>query len=357
MDGKPMMNAPIISIGGRPIGAGCPCFVIAEAGINHNGDMGLAKQLIREAAGAGCDAVKFQTYRTDAIAALNAPMAEYQKVNAGFSGSQADLLARCELGREEHLQLMSECRDAGILFLSTPFDDPSLDLLKGIGVEALKISSGDVTNIPFLKRMALLDVPLIVSTGMATVAEVSCAVEAIRGSGCDDFALLHCVSCYPAKPSECNLPAMKALEREFGVSVGFSDHTEGFDITLAAVAAGATIIEKHITTDRSLPGPDHAASIEPRELRAMMNSIRRVEAALVGSEKNPSDAELETAAVARKSLHFRGYLPSGSVLREEHLVAMRPGTGISPACMGEILGKRLLRDAVEGTMLSMAMLK
>ncbi len=351
------MNEKGISIGNRGIGAGSPCFVIAEAGINHNGDIALAKQLIHAAAEAGCDAVKFQTYRTGAIAAPGAPMAEYQKANTGLSGSQADLLTRCELDREAHVELMHECRDAGILFLSTPFDDPSLDLLTGLGVEALKISSGDVTNIPFLKRVAAAGVPVILSTGMATVPEVTEAVEALRGAGREDFALLHCVSCYPAKPSECHLPAMEVLRRAFHVPVGFSDHTTGFDITLAAVATGAAVIEKHITTDRALPGPDHAASIEPWELKAMMTAIRRVEAALAGTGKNPSAAELGTAAVARKSLHLRVSLPAGSVLCEEHLAAMRPGTGISPSRLDEVLGRELLEDTAAGTMLAVGMFK
>lgn len=351
------MSKSGITIGDRQIGAGSPCFVIAEAGINHNGDIDIAKQLICAAADAGCDAVKFQTYRTEAIAAPGAPMAEYQMANTGLCGSQADLLKRCELDGEAHVELMNECLNAGVFFLSTPFDDPSLDLLIGLGVKALKISSGDVTNTPFLKRVAVAGLPVILSTGMATLPEVAEAVDALRGAGCEDFALLHCVSCYPAKPSECHLPAMGLLHTAFHVPVGFSDHTTGFDITLAAVARGAAIIEKHITTDRALPGPDHAASIEPWELKEMMAAIRRVEAALSGTGKNPSAEELGTANVARKSLHLRVSLPAGSVLCEEHLTAMRPGTGISPSRIHEVLGRQLIEDAVAGTMLSLGMLK
>lgn len=349
------MNA--FAIGSRRIGDNAPCFVIAEAGINHNGDMGMALDLIRVAVEAGCDAVKFQTYRTGALAATNAPMAEYQKENTGRSGSQADLLVSCELDVPAHEMLLRECKKRGILFLSTPFDDPSLDLLAGLGVPALKISSGDVTNLPFLRRAARLGVPIILSTGMATMDEVRAAVRALGKEAAPPFALLHCVSSYPADPTDCNLPAMKLLQHEFGTPVGFSDHTTGFDITLAAVSLGASIIEKHITLDRNLPGPDHRASIEPAELKSMMVSIRRVEAALIKRDKTPSDAELQTAAVARKSLHFRLPLSTGTLLQEEHLTAMRPGTGIPPSRMEDFVGKRLVSDVEAGTMLSPNMLE
>ena len=349
------MKTASISIAGTPIGAGHPCFVIAEAGINHNGDISLAKDLIHAAAAAGCNAVKFQSYRTEAIAAPDAPMADYQKANTGCSGPQSEILKKCELDRRAHEQLLEECRKAGILFLSTPFDDPSLELLTDLGVQALKISSGDLTNTPFLNRAAATGLPLIASTGMATIREVEEAVSVLR-SARGGFALLHCVSCYPAAPEECSLPAIGEMTETFGVPVGFSDHTTGFDITIAAVAAGATVIEKHITTDKSLPGPDHAASIEPHELKAMMISIRRVEAALRGG-KTPSDREAPTAEVARKSLHFRVPMPAGSVLTEDHLVAMRPGTGIPPSRLRNFVGRRLAADAPGGAMLEEGMIE
>jgi sialic acid synthase SpsE len=302
--------------------------------------------LVRAAAEAGCDAVKFQTYRTDSLAAPDAPMADYQRANTGFSGSQADLLKRCELGWNEHEALMEECRRCGLLFLSTPFDEPSLDLLCALGVRALKISSGDVTNIPFLQRIRGTQLPVILSTGMATIGETEEAVRALRGAHRKDLVLLHCVSCYPTEPSDCHLPSMNILREKFSVPVGFSDHTTGFDITIAAVAVGANVIEKHVTMDRSLPGPDHTASIEPVELKSMVSSIRRVEAALSAGEKKPGRAELETAKAARKSLHARVRLPAGTIIKEEHLVAMRPGTGLPPSELPVLLGKKL-RAAVE----------
>ncbi len=351
------MSSLQVYIGGKRVGNDTPCFVIAEAGINHNGDLAMAKQLIRAAAEAECDAVKFQTYRTEAIAAPDAPMADYQRANTGLSGSQADLLKRCELGRKEHEALMEECRRCGLLFLSTPFDESSLDLLCSLGVQALKISSGDVTNFPLLQRVRGTQLPVILSTGMSTLEETEEAVHALRGADRNDLVLLHCVSCYPAQPSDCHLPSMNILRERFSVPVGFSDHTTGFDITIAAVAVGANVIEKHVTMDRSLPGPDHAASIEPGELRSMVASIRRVEASLAAGGQAPCPAELETAKVARKSLHTSVRLPAGTTLREEHLVAMRPGTGLSPSELPDLLGKKLRADAEAGTMITKSLIE
>lgn len=349
------MSLSSIRVDGKCIGRGYPCFVIAEAGINHNGDISLAKDLIHAAADAGCDAVKFQTYRTEAIAAADAPMADYQRTNTGRSGPQSEILKQCELDRCAHEQLLAECLKAGVLFLSTPFDNESLDLLTDLGVEALKISSGDLTNTPFLGRVSATCLPVIASTGMATMREVEEAVAILRFASCG-FALLHCVSCYPAAPEECRLSAIGEMAETFNVPVGFSDHTTGFDITIAAIAAGATIIEKHITKDRSLPGPDHAASIEPHELKAMIVAIRRVEAALRGG-KTPSERERRTAEVARKSLHFSVALPAGYILREEHLVAMRPGTGLLPSSLWSFVGRRLTADVPAGAMLKEGMVE
>ena len=242
------------------------------------------------------------------------------------------------------------------MFLSTPFDDPSLDLLTELEVPALKISSGDVTNLRFLRRAARLGVPIILSTGMATMEEVALAVGAMRERAGYPLALLHCVSCYPAAPIDCNLPAMGMLREEFDLPVGFSDHTVGYDITIAAVSLGASIIEKHITLDRLLPGPDHAASLEPLELKSMVASIRRVEAALISRENGPTASELHTAAVARKSLHLARSLTKGSILEPGDLVAMRPGTGILPSRTGDFEGKLLVRDVAAGEMLREEML-
>ncbi|MEO6846992.1 MAG: N-acetylneuraminate synthase [Chthoniobacterales bacterium] len=344
------------SIEGRKIGDDARCFVIAEAGINHNGDLSLARKLIQCAIDVGCDAVKFQTYSVEHLVSPTAPMADYQARNTGSTESQADMLLRCQLTLQDHKVLQAECKRGGIIFLSTPFDKPSLDLLLTLKVTALKVSSGDITNTPFLKQLAASRLPLILSTGMANVEEIEAAAETIKAAGCNAYAFLHCVSAYPADPVDCNLRAMAGMAEKLNVPIGFSDHTTGIDIALASVAMGASILEKHITIDRTLPGPDHAASIEPHELKALMHGVRRIHQAFGSGEKNPRAVESSTADVARKSLHISQAICAGEIILEENIVAMRPGTGISPRKLSDVAGRRASQDIPAGAMLREDML-
>lgn len=346
-----------VEIAGRKIGPAQPCFIIAEAGVNHNGDMEAACRLIDVAQEAGADAVKFQTFQADRLATPSAPKARYQLQTTDEKESQREMLRRLELSETDHQELMAYCCRREILFLSTPFDERSADLLARLGVPAFKIPSGELTNLPFLKHVARLEKPMIVSTGMATLAEVEAAVKAIREIRSIELVLLHCVSSYPADPSQANLRAIQTMRSAFQLPVGFSDHTLGLTAALAAVALGACVIEKHFTLDRNLPGPDHRASLEPQELKNLVREIRMVEAALGDGRKEPTRAEAETAAVARKSLVAARNIPAGSWLTEELVVALRPGTGLPPSMLSQVLGKRAARDIIEGTLLNLEMLQ
>ncbi len=342
-----------ISLAGRQIGSSFPCFIIAEAGVNHNGDVSLAHDLIDAAADAGADAVKFQTFNPGELAAPAAPKAEYQVENTGESGSQIDMLQGLVLPGDAYPALVRHAADRGLMFVSTPFDRGSADFLRTLGVPAFKVSSGDVTNLPFLEYLASTGYPILLSTGMSTLAEVEEAVHAIRACGNPPLALFHCVSNYPAAPSDCNLHAMATLRETFGVPVGWSDHSNGIDISIAGVALGANLLEKHFTLNRHLPGPDHKASLEPDELRAMVDAVRRVESALGDGVKQPTPSEIPIAALARRSLHWRVSLAAGTTVRDEHLSSLRPGTGISPAHQASLLGRRLARAVNAGDMVSM----
>ena len=331
------------SVGARSIGAGAPVFLIAEAGVNHNGDLGLAMKLVDVAAEAGADAVKFQTFRSAALVSRRAPKAAYQRATTGDRGGQAEMLARLELGEAQHAALMDHCARRGILFFSTPFDEASADLLERLGVPLLKVPSGEITNLPFLRHLAGKRRPLIVSTGMSTLEEVARAVTVIGAAGDPPLALLHCVSAYPAPAAETNLRAMDAL-RSFDHPVGLSDHTTGITVAVAAVARGAAIVEKHFTLDRTLPGPDHRASLEPNELRALVQAVRTVESALGDGHKRPMPCEEDTRRVARRSLVAARTLRAGERLTADCVRLKRPGTGISPADLDQALGRVLRRD-------------
>ena len=339
-------------IAGRTLGPGTPCFVIAEAGVNHDGDPALAEKLIDAAAAAGADAVKFQTFNAERQTVPDAPKAEYQKASGDAGETQQQMLKRLELPDSAWEGLRDRCTAAGLIFLSSPFDEQSADFLAALGVDALKIPSGELTNLPFLRHVAALDRPLIVSTGMADLDEVAAAVEAIGAGGDPPLALLHCVSAYPAPAEECNLRTLATLGERFGVPVGWSDHTLGSEVSLAAVALGACIVEKHFTLDRTLPGPDHAASIEPSELKAMIAAIRKVESALGSGEKRATAIEQETAAVARKSLVAARAIAAGALLTGEDVTARRPGTGIPPSQREAYLGRRLNTAVAAGTLLA-----
>ena len=276
-----MVSVPVpsVRIGERPVGVGHPCFVIAEAGVNHNGSLDMALKLVDAAVEAKADAVKFQTFRAERLLTPEAPKAAYQIENSDRTETQFEMLQRLELDEAAHRTLMDHCRRRGLAFLSSPFEQGSADFLETLGVPAFKIPSGEVTNLPFLCHVARKGIPLILSTGMATLEEVEVAVAAIRSSGCRQLVLLHCVSAYPASPSDANLRAMATLARTFGTPVGYSDHTLGIEVALAAVAMGAAVIEKHFTLDRTMPGPDHQASSEPGELALLVSGIRKVESA------------------------------------------------------------------------------
>jgi N,N'-diacetyllegionaminate synthase len=334
-----------MAIDDRAIGDG-PVLVIAEAGVNHNGDEGLAHRLIDAAAAAHADAVKFQTFDPEALAAHAAPTAEYQRASGEISG-QREMLTGLALPSDVWPRLQAHARECGLSFLSTPFDDASARLLDGLDVPAFKVGSGELTNIPFLERLARFGRPMLVSTGMADMVEVAAAVDAIRLAGNDRLALFHCVSAYPARPEDANLRAMGTMRAAFGVPTGWSDHTPGIELPIAATALGASMIEKHITLDRTMTGPDHAASLEPDEFDALVAAVRVSEAALGSGHKVLVDAERPIAEVARRSLHWRGSLPAGHVVTEDDLAALRPGTGLSPARQSEIVGRRTAR-AVEG---------
>lgn len=340
----------------RKIGSGHPCFIIAEAGVNHNGSLDLARQLIDVAVDAGCDAVKFQTFITEKVCSPDAPKATYQKETTESDESQIDMIRKLELSFEAFRELRDYCIDKGILFLSTPFDYESADFLNELPVPAFKVPSGEITNIYFLEHLARKNKPLIISTGMATMDEVALAVETACAAGNKKIALLQCVSNYPAAPSSMNLTAMHTLANAFGVPVGLSDHSVGIEISIAAAALGACIIEKHFTLDHALPGPDHRASLEPSELVNLVKSIRNVEAALGDGIKQPAAEELNTAQVARRSLVAAERIPAGTAITAEMLDILRPGTGLPPAMRPHVLGRRPHQDIQAGTILSLAML-
>lgn len=341
-----------VSVGNRVIGANQPCFIIAEAGVNHNGDVVLAKRLIDEAAKAGVDAVKFQTFKADQIATEATPKADYQLEATEPNETHLEMLRRLELSPDAYGELQARCEERGLLFLSTPYDEAGVDLLEGLGVPAFKIGSGEITNWPFLEYVASKAMPIILATGMAYLSEVEEAVQVIRKAGNEELVLLHCVSAYPAKPDDANLRAMTTLATHFGVPVGFSDHTLGTEVARAAVALGATVIEKHFTLDRTLPGPDHQASLEPTELGELVRAIRSVELALGDGIKAPTPSEMEVREKVRRSLAAAEDLPTGVTLEASMLTTLRPGTGISPRHRLSIVGRRLKRPLKSGQLLS-----
>jgi N,N'-diacetyllegionaminate synthase len=344
-----------LTIAERHVGAGYPCFVIAEAGVNHNGQLNLALKLVDAAADAGADAVKFQTFRAAELATPLAPKAEYQERATGASESQLEMLKRLELSPSDHRTIGDHCRRRGVMFLSSPFDLQGGALLKSLGVPALKVSSGELTNLSLLRGLAALELPLIVSTGMATLRDVHAAVEAVALAGGAGLALLQCVSTYPADPRDTNLRAMATMAAAFGVPIGYSDHTVGVEVPLAAVALGACIIEKHLTLDRALPGPDHRASTEPAEFAALVSAIRHVEQAMGDGVKQPRPAERNTAQVARRSLVAATTIAPGARLTEDMVSSRRPGTGLAPSRLAELLGRTARQEIAEGTLLSIEM--
>lgn len=325
-------------------------FIIAEAGVNHNGDLDLARRLVDAAAEAGADAVKFQTFKAERLASHLAPRAEYQKENLGADGAQdqVSMLRRLELDEAAHSELIACCRARGIEFMSTPFDHESIALLERLGIARYKIPSGEVNNLPYLRRIAALGKPVILSTGMCTMEEVHAAINALTSAGQDPrrLAILHCNSGYPTPDADVNLRAMQTLGRSLpGVAgVGYSDHTIGLEAAFAATALGAIIIEKHFTLDRSLPGPDHKISLLPHELTAMVTGIRRIETMLGSPDKRPTPSEIPNIAIARKSIVAARPIAAGEIFTEGNLTAKRPGTGLSPMLWDSVIGRPAPRN-------------
>jgi N-acetylneuraminate synthase/N,N'-diacetyllegionaminate synthase len=339
--------ASTIEVGGRAIGNDEPAFVIAEAGVNHDGDIEVAHRLVDAAADAHADAVKFQTFEPETLAAAGAPLADYQTREVAATDQRA-MLAGLALSRDSWPALQVHAADRGITFLSSPFDEASADLLVGLDVPALKVASGELTNHPFLAHLAATGRPLLVSTGMADMREVADALEVIAAAGDPPIALFHCVSSYPADPSDANLRAIATLRAAFGHPTGWSDHSLGIELPTAAVALGAALVEKHITLDRGRSGPDHRASLEPAEFGRMVAAIRSVERALGDGIKAPTAGELATAAVARRSLHWRRDILAGSPIAADDVVALRPATGLLPSETDRIVGGRTARDVRAG---------
>lgn len=321
------------------------CYVIAEAGVNHNGSEARAVKMVEVAAGAGADAVKFQTFRTDRLVKPKAGTAEYQRRATG-SDNQYEMLKDLELSEEAHERLIERCLDLDIDFLSTPFDEESVDFLVSRGMKKIKIPSGEVTNLPLLRHIAAKSLPMILSTGMADLGEVEEAVETIRSVSGDmvDLVLLHCTSSYPTELEDVNLRAMVTMRDHFELRVGYSDHTLGTVVPAAAVAMGATVIEKHFTLDRELPGPDHRMSLTPEEVSQMIDNIRIVETIMGTGEKKPRASEIAVREVVRRSVTLRRPVRKGSVLTEEDVLLLRPGNGIPPAAIGDVVGRQAARD-------------
>lgn len=320
--------------------------IIAEAGVNHNGDLESAKKLVDIAADSGADIVKFQTFFAEHLVTASAKKAKYQVQIQNSNESQYEMLRRLELTPEMHKELIAHCNLSGIEFLSTAFDIKSFEFLEGLGMKRIKIPSGEITNLPYLRHVGRLGKPTILSTGMSTLGEIVSAVEVLEEAGTPrtNITILHCTSEYPTAMRDVNLNAMTGMQSVTGLSIGYSDHTMGIEVAIAAVALGANVIEKHFTLDRNLPGPDHKASLEPDELRAMTKAIRNIEVAFGSSEKTPTAGELENREVVRKSLVALRDIATGELFSEENIGCKRPGTGISPMLWDDVIGQLAQRD-------------
>ena len=324
--------------------------IIAEAGVNHNGDLKIAKELVKTAAVSGADLVKFQTFTASAVVTKGAQKADYQEKTTIPSESQHEMIRKLELSREMHVELISYCKQCEIGFFSTGFDTQSVNMLVELGQQRFKIPSGEITNLPYLRHIGEMGKPVIMSTGMATLDEVRVAMDILLEAGVakDDITILHCNTEYPTPMEDVNLRAMLAIQDEFGVKVGYSDHTKGIEIPVAAVALGATVIEKHFTLDRNYPGPDHAASLEPDELKAMISAIRNIERAMGDGIKKPSPSEAKNLPIARRSIVAATTIRKGEYFTEDNLAVKRPGTGISPMewdrVVGGVADRKYLKD-------------
>jgi len=343
----------VVDIGGGRVGPGHPVLVVAEATINHNGNLDLARQMIEAAARAGADAVKFQAYHTEEF--LSSRDLSYTYVSQGreVTESQYDMFKRCELERRDFEAIRDECRRQGVLFVCTATDVEAARMLVDIGIAAIKVGSDDLVHHPMLRSMARLGKPLILSTGMADMAEVRRAVDAVEEAGAEEVILLHCTSLYPTPEERANVLCVRTLQQEFGCPVGFSDHTLGLSAAAGAVALGACVVERHFTLDRNMAGPDHAVSVDPPALAALVRAIRTTEQNLGSPEIAPTPEEMTMRAIMRRSIVARAALPGGTVLGREHLAYKRPGTGIAPMDEPLVLGRRTKRELKEGELITL----
>ena len=345
-----------IRIKNKLIGEGSPCFVIAEAGVNHNGDLKLAKKLVTAAKQAGADAVKFQTFKAENLVSGSAKMADYQKKNIGKKESQLEMLKKLELSNSNFRELKKYCDEKKIIFLSTAHTEDAVDLLDPL-IPVHKIGSGDLTNLPFLKKIAKKRKPIILSTGMAVLSEIKEAVEAIKKAGNSKVILLHCTTNYPCPLEEVNLRAMQAIKKEFDLPVGYSDHTSGIMVSVMAAALGAVVIEKHFTLDRNLSGPDHRASLEPDDLKEMVKEIRNIEKVLGSATKKPSKSEEKIKKVVRKSIIARTDILKNTKITKEMLIIKRPGTGILPKHLNKVVGRIVKKEIKQDELIQFKDLK
>ena len=328
-------------------------FIIAEAGVNHNGSLKNAKALIDIAVEAGCDAVKFQAFKTESLVTKTASKAQYQIENTDNDETQYKMLKKLELYKEDYVQLMDYCKKRNILFLATPFDEESVNLLEELGIEMYKVSSGDLTNKTLLKYIAQKKKPIILSTGMATLEEVKEAIQWITEEGHIGLTLLHCTSDYPTEPKDVNLLAMITMKQAFKLNVGYSDHTLGIDVPIAAVALGATMIEKHFTLDKNMDGPDHKASLEPYELKELVQAVRNIEAAMGNGIKNPTPNELKIKDQVRKSIVAKTQIDKGQIITLDRIAIKRPAGGIEPKNINILIGRKAARDIKEDELITL----
>ncbi|MHA1185403.1 MAG: N-acetylneuraminate synthase [Candidatus Heimdallarchaeota archaeon] len=333
-----------VLIGKTLVGKNHPTFVIAEAGVNHNGDLAIAKKMVDAAIESGANAIKFQTFKAENLAKKNAPKAAYQKNLTDKDETQYQMLKKLELSKDDTKKIFSYCEKKAIECFSTPYGIESAKILQELKTSAFKIGSGDTDNYPLLKMIAKLNTPIILSSGMSNLGEVEASIRWVRDGGCEDIILLHCVTSYPAKFEDVHLRVLKTFQQAFDVIIGFSDHTPGIAIPIAAVALGAKVIEKHFTLDKNLPGPDHKASLEPQELKAMIDGIRDVEASLGSPIKRLLPNEIPIKAVARKSITASVDIPKGMIITEEMLTVKRPGKGISPRYWEIVIGQQARID-------------
>lgn len=322
-------------------------YIIAEAGVNHNGNLEFAKEMVDKAKESGADCIKFQTFVSKNIVSKSADKADYQKQHTDSSESQLQMLRKLELSFDNFIELKEYCKLREIVFLSTAFDFDSIDFLNELDMGIWKIPSGDITNLPYLIKIAKLNKPIILSTGMSTIKDIKVALIALRDNGSGEITVLHCTTEYPTPYEDVNLRAMNTIKEEFNVPVGYSDHSKGIEIPIAAVAMGATVIEKHFTLNRNMEGPDHKASLEPDELKAMVSAIRNVELAIGSKDKQPAESEKKNMAIARKSIIANRSIKKGEIFTEDNLTVKRPGNGISPMRWFELLGQTAMRDFEE----------